>query len=343
MDGAEVFADLVVDASGRRSKLPDWLAAAGARRPIEEAEESGFIYYTRFFRATTGEVPSFRAGLMTHFHSFSLLTLPGDSRTWSVTLSFFTGDSTLKALRDPARWSALVAACPAHAHWLDGEPTTGVLAMGGVTNRYRRFVVDGSPVATGVVAVGDACACTNPTGSRGMTTGLMHAVGTAEVVRRHLGQPLALALAQDALTETCVAPWYRTGVELDRTRTTQIRAAIQGRPAPRPTGPLQALPVAMTYDPSLFRAYLEIVSLLALPQEVLARPGLVDRIMAVADVVAGRPRRSPARQPCAELLGKEKAPPSKGTAPSVAGPHTISRHTYPKHSHPQHRRLPRRT
>src|SRR6266481_4063763 len=50
-DGEEVSADLIIDATGRASKLPDWLAAIGARRPIEEAEDSGFIYYSRFFRA----------------------------------------------------------------------------------------------------------------------------------------------------------------------------------------------------------------------------------------------------------------------------------------------------
>jgi hypothetical protein len=48
--------------------------------------------------------------------------------------------------------TALVAACPLHAHWLDGEPITDVLSMGGIIDRYRRFVVDGVPVATGIVS-----------------------------------------------------------------------------------------------------------------------------------------------------------------------------------------------
>jgi 2-polyprenyl-6-methoxyphenol hydroxylase-like FAD-dependent oxidoreductase len=281
-DGDELFADLVVDATGRRSKLPDWLEAIGTRRPLEEAEESGFIYYTRFFRATNGGIPPFRTGFLTNFHSFSLLTLPSDSRTWCVTVFIFSGDPVLKALRDPDRWTRLVAACPAHAHWLGGEPISDLLAMGGVTDRYRRFVVDGAPVATGVVAVGDAWACTNPIGGRGMTIGLMHAVGTAEVVREHLADPVALALAQDSMTETRVTPWYRSTVEFDRLRTAQINAAIEGRCAPCRTSPGDLLPIAMMYDATLFRAFLEITSLLALPQEVLARPGVADRIMEIA-------------------------------------------------------------
>jgi flavin-dependent dehydrogenase len=177
-----------------------------------------------------------------------------------------------------------VAACPAHAHWLDGEPISDVLTFGGVTDRYRCFVLDGAPVATGIVAVGDAWACTNPVQGRGMTIGLMHAVGTARVVNDHLDDPMALAKAHHAMTESQVTPWYRLTVEFDRLRTSQITAAINGQPAPRSSGPAEALETAMLYDPTLFRAGLEILALLALPRDVFARPGMVDRIMALADI-----------------------------------------------------------
>jgi hypothetical protein len=45
-DGEQVPADLVIDAMGRRSVLPAWLSALGARRPVEEAEDSGFTYWS---------------------------------------------------------------------------------------------------------------------------------------------------------------------------------------------------------------------------------------------------------------------------------------------------------
>jgi hypothetical protein len=35
-------------------------------------------------------------------------------------------------------------------------------------------------------------------------------------------------------------------------------------------------------DADLFRAFIEMMSLLALPSEVMARPGLVDRVLEVA-------------------------------------------------------------
>src|SRR3954469_5237179 len=52
--GERFHADLVIDASGRRSLLPRWLAALGARPPIEEAEDLRFFYYSRYFHAPNG-------------------------------------------------------------------------------------------------------------------------------------------------------------------------------------------------------------------------------------------------------------------------------------------------
>ncbi len=302
-DGNEVSADLVVDAMGRRSKLPEWLEAIGARSPVEETEEIGFIYYTRYFRSMGGGKPSYRAGLVTHYHSFSLLTLPGDGDTWSVTVFLFSGDPALKALRDATCWTALVSACPLHAHWLDGKPVTDVLAMGGISERYRRFVVDGAPVATGIVSVGDAWACTNPVGGRGISMGLMHAAGTAEVIQQHLDDPLALALAQDAMTETRVTPWYRDTVAFDRQRAIQFKAVMEGQPVPPPADLGSALATAMRYDADLFRAFAEIQSLLALPQEVTARPGIMERISEIASMHEPVGLPGPSREQLVGMLG----------------------------------------
>ena len=170
--GERLAGDLVVDAMGRGSKLPKLLAEAGGDPVHEQADDSGFLYYTRFYR---GEQPAFRGALNMPIGSFSILTLPADNGTWSVTLYASSGDQPLKALRDPARFEAVVGACPRHAHWLDGEPLTGVLAMGGILDRVRSVTGNGAGPALGVVSLGDAWACTNPSLGRGMALGLVHA------------------------------------------------------------------------------------------------------------------------------------------------------------------------
>src|SRR4051794_3931284 len=49
--GDELRADYVVDAAGRRSTLPALLRDAGAREPVEEKEDCGFIYWGRHFQS----------------------------------------------------------------------------------------------------------------------------------------------------------------------------------------------------------------------------------------------------------------------------------------------------
>ncbi len=305
-DGTQIAADLVVDALGRRSPLPGWLTAAGCRPPAEQAEDSGFIYYTRFFRpADGGAPPPFLTGLVAEFDCFSLLSLPGDAGTWSVTVYLASRDQALKELRHPDRFAALVRSCPLHAHLLDGIPITGVEAMGGIVDRIRRFVLDDTPTATGLLSVGDSWACTNPSQGRGITIGLMHAAGTADVVREHLGDPRALALAHDEMTQATVVPWYRDTVESDRARRAALDAAATGRPAAAAPGPDAGarLEQAMLYDADLFRAFVEVVALLTPPDEVLSRPGLAGKVMAVAAEHEEFTMPGPSRADVLSLLG----------------------------------------
>jgi 2-polyprenyl-6-methoxyphenol hydroxylase-like FAD-dependent oxidoreductase len=303
--GKRLDADLVIDASGRRSALPRWLAATGARAPLEEIEDFGFNYYTRYFASPSGP-PQPRAGLLAPVGSITLLTLPADNGTWSITAFASSRDHALRELRRPQAWTRVVAACPLHAHWLDGEPLTDVLVMGGQLDRYRRFVVEGEPVVTGAVAVGDAWACTNPSLGRGISLGLLHATHLREVVRSHLGNPAELAECWDAVTEAELTPWYRATVKGDRARHAQIEALIAGRPAPAPPGNdpaaavQRAFPVAMAHDADVFRAFTEIVSVQSTPSAVLARPGMIDKIMTVAADREPVPIPGPNRQ---ELLG----------------------------------------
>lgn len=191
--GEELRTDLVVDATGRRSPGTDWLTGIGARPPAVQAEDRGFVYYTRFFRGT--ERPPRLGRALTAMGSISLLTLDGDDDTWSVTVFGRSDDAPIKALRNPERFGRVVGACPLQAHWLAGTPITDVLPMAGIMDRYRRFTVDGRPVVTGFAAVGDAWACTNPSAGRGISIGLAHAQLLRRTVRALLDDPVEFAQA----------------------------------------------------------------------------------------------------------------------------------------------------
>jgi 2-polyprenyl-6-methoxyphenol hydroxylase-like FAD-dependent oxidoreductase len=275
-DGEEIRANLVVDAMGRRSPSATWLAEIGATKPQVESEDCGFIYYTRYF---TGPIRPRRIGpTLTPMGSFSILTLDGDNDTWSVTLFAVSGDPPMKLLRHADRFDRVVRACPLHAHWLQGEPITEVLAMAGVLDRYRRFVIDERPVVTGYAAVGDAWACTNPSAGRGISVGIIHAQLLRNAVREHFDNPGVFAQVWDDYTERGVQPYYRNQIAADRARLAEMNAIRQGIEPPVQDSPVTRLAMAATYDADVFRALLETVQCLALPQEVLQRPGMMDKV-----------------------------------------------------------------
>ena len=225
-----IAADLVVDTGGRRSSLPAWLDVIGARPPTEERDDSGFVYYGRHFRSADGSVPPCKNRILTHHDSLSILTLPADNGTWGVGLVASAGDKQLRPLRDTATWERALAQYPMAAHWMDGEPISdGVAMMAAIEDRYRSYVVDGDPVVTGVVAVGDAWSCTNPSLGRGTSIGILHAKGLRDVLREvDTAEHELLVRRFDELTRNEVEPWYRRTLAFDRHRLAEIEADIAG-------------------------------------------------------------------------------------------------------------------
>ena len=277
-EGEEIRADLVVDAMGRQSPSGGWLSAIGARPPYEEQEDSGFTYYTRFFEGT---VPARMGPALTPLGTMSVLTLPGDNGTWSVTIFIASGDQPLKQLRREETWTAVIRACPLHRHWLEGTPITGVLAMSGIVDRYRGFVVDGSPIATGVVAVADAWACTNPSAGRGLTVGFLHGRQLRNVLRA-TEHPREVVEEFHRRTEAEIAPWYHAQIAVDRARFRDMEALRAGQEPPKPsdelTRQIRSLFTVMTADADLFRAALEYNGTITPVQTILRRPDVVERM-----------------------------------------------------------------
>jgi 2-polyprenyl-6-methoxyphenol hydroxylase-like FAD-dependent oxidoreductase len=299
--GDDIRADLVVDATGRRSPLPRWLADAGARPPIEELEDSGFLYYGRHFRSPDGSIPAMFGPLLQAYESVSILSLPADNGTWGIGLITSGADAALRGLRDPERWMKAVGSFPLVAHWLEGEPLTdGVDVMAKIEDRYRRLVVDGTPVATGVVMVADSWACTNPSLGRGASIGLLHAVALRDLVRQagSFDDPMGFATEWDRVTESTVEPWYRDTLTFDRHRLAEIDAAIAGRPYETDDQSwyaLQAMSFGSGSNPELLRGFIDIASLLARAADVLARPAVAEGVAAVGDAWRSAPSMGPSR------------------------------------------------
>ncbi len=278
-DGDPVRAELVVDASGRASRSPQWLADIGAPAPIEEKSDSKFTYFTRYF---TGTMPAITTPLNVHYPTISILVLPGDNDTWSVTLCVSAADRDLRALKHPEVWTRVVAAHPAQAGWLNGEPISDIVIMTGALDRYRRFVVDGKPVALGFVAVADAWACTNPNAGRGISTGVKHAVCLRDAIREAGEDRAALARIFDAKTESTVAPWFRDQAMVDMQRFSNVEAERLGTVVQRTISAKEAayskMLALMGSDATMYKAGLAYICGLNHLEEIFAQEDVAAKL-----------------------------------------------------------------
>lgn len=302
--GETVSADLIVDATGRRSVTPRWLEEIGAAGPAEVSAESGFAYYARYFRSPDGH-PEIKAPILTAYESFSALTLPADNGTWSMTLYGLVEDKPLRRLRDLDVYERVVQALPLHRHWIDAEPVGDMVSMVGVVDRDRTYVIDGVPCATGLVTIGDAHVCTNPSLGRGMTLGLMHVELLREVVAAHGDNPMDLALALHDRTVADLKPYHDATTRMDTSRSAEMKIyADGGTPDPTPEERIAAVVRnhAMT-DPAMARLFSEVMSCTALADELLARPGVFERIIELGEGPQPMLPAGPDRAQLLELVG----------------------------------------
>ena len=299
-DGEELRADLVVDCGGRRSALPDWLEALGARRPQEEVDDSGFIYFGRHFRSRDGQLPVALGPGLQPYGSISAIMLPCDNDTWAVTLVARSGDRALLGLKDTASWDRTVRALPTVAHWLDGDPIEDrIVTMAKIEDAPPGPPPHGVPVATGVVAVADAWACTNPSWDGGRPSGCCM---PADFVTR-CARP---APTNRPATRTPSPPPPRPSSSLgtgphcrsDRHRLAEMSAVAEGT-IYDPGDPVfemsRALALASSRDPDAFRAFLAGAMVLELPEVALARPGLFDKVVALGAGWRDEPEFGPDR------------------------------------------------
>jgi 2-polyprenyl-6-methoxyphenol hydroxylase-like FAD-dependent oxidoreductase len=296
-DDAELAAALVVDASGRRSRASDWLAALGAPRPRERVADTGILYYTRFYRLLRGTPPVGGTGLVAGDLGWvKLAVFPGDRGTFSITVGPPVDDVPLKRLADPEQFERFVSAFPAIAPWrVPGTstpifgPTTPVLVMGQLRNRIRRFVDRDGPLADGFVGVGDAVYHSNPIYGRGCPSALMMVELLDEALGRHRADSIAMARHYDAACRTHVQPFWEAAAASDRRMLGHERAGPAGNRAALIHLAEQAfgwfvdrgMVPATRVDPVVFRGLLRVFHMLDTPEDLVRNPEILLRSMPV--------------------------------------------------------------
>jgi 2-polyprenyl-6-methoxyphenol hydroxylase-like FAD-dependent oxidoreductase len=316
-DGSTIEADLTVVAAGRRSALSDWLQAAGAGPITEEVDDTGIVYLSRFYRLRDGESYPPRSGAIggdLGYLKYGVFV--GDNRTFSVTLATPTDDGELRRmLADPVVFDECARQLVATAPWLDGRATpitAEVHVMAGLLNRWREYVRDGRPLATGFIPVGDAVLCTNPLYGRGCSIAFWGAHLMAQSVAAHPDDIPGMMAAYDTALRAEIMPWYRAGVEQDAEARRVAAALLAGEDPYSDTSDPRTfmrsvfrdgLVPAIRSDAVVLRAFFRSFNLLSAPDEMAKDPDVGARVLAAWQDRENRPPE-PALGPAhrAELL-----------------------------------------
>ncbi len=324
-----VPADLVVDASGRRTRLDTWLADIGAPASTVRSAECGVSYYTRHYRirdaaaAPGGATTRVVVGL----DEFGAGIWGADNDTVQLGLLPLAHDRRFRSAGTPDVFESVLRTIPYYASWLPAlEPISEVHPMGALRNSLRRLVTDGRPVAGGLHVLGDAACTTNPVLGRGLSLALQQAVDLAESLDRSTDTGPDLVRELDRRAEQFLRPYYEEQVAADSARLAALRHAVLGAPAPvRVPSPdrtdLGELRAAAPFDPVVFRAYWTVMGLRRMPDDVYGDPEVVARTRAV---LASRASDPPAPQPSRAELDAALAPARLRQWRSAAGGETMA-------------------
>jgi 2-polyprenyl-6-methoxyphenol hydroxylase-like FAD-dependent oxidoreductase len=306
-DCGDLPADLVVDATGRRSPVDDWLTQAGARATATWRAECGIAYFSRHYRVRQdADLPApLVTRIVAGFDEFLVGKWGGDNGAVQLVVAPLAADHRFRTVRDPQVFTAVLRMVPVFAAWLDVmDPITDVFPMAGLHNTLRRLVVDGIPVATGLHAIGDSVCTTNPTLGRGLALALSGAADLTDTIAEHRADPAAQALALDRLAGAHIVPFYQDQAAIDAGRLAMLRHTIFGAPLPAPAQTpgrvtYSQLRAAASHDPAAFRALWKINGMTCLPDLVYTDPDVVARTQETRKRHGAVP---PAAQPTREEL-----------------------------------------
>ncbi len=302
--GTLLDADLVVDAGGRRSALPEWFAHAGLRAPVEERQDCGFFYLTRFYRVKSGsQIPISKIPASVSLDYATVFALGADNDTFSLTVTLSVNDPYRKALRDPDCFEAFLHSVPHSAPWIRvGEPISDVSMMSRIENRRRRITTIDGPSAGGIVAIGDAALHTNPTLGRGISMGLMHAQQLAKVADTAPDDPVGFVQTFSTWTDDHLGVWYDSQVAADATTLDRLAAGIRGERFEPPDTPASRFATAAfqcaAHDEIVGVAVAKMAHLFAPPAEAFGEAQVISRVndFIVSGASLGRPSDVPNRK-----------------------------------------------
>lgn len=268
-----IATDLVVDATGRGSRAPAWLAQLGFREPRPERVEVGVRYSTRAFRLREGALGHDHLvvvnGTPANLRSGVVLAIEGGVHLCSVI--GLLGDTPPTDLAEFLAFAGSLLFPDVHDAIVDAVPLDDGARLGYPAN-VRLHYEELREQPSGLLVLGDALCSLNPVYAQGMTVAAMQ----AGVLRRLL-QSGAVSPDQyfNEVARVIDVPW-NTATAADLLRNGV--AGFRGLGLRLVDAYISRLQAAAANDPELTLAFLRVVGLVDPPSELL-RPSRVAKVL----------------------------------------------------------------
>jgi 2-polyprenyl-6-methoxyphenol hydroxylase-like FAD-dependent oxidoreductase len=177
-DSIQLRADLVVDATGRATRAPQWLEALGYEPPCETVVNASLGYASRVFRRhpkRLGDCKGIYIQPAPPDHTRGAALFPVEGNRWILTLQGYSRDyppaneagfmEFVRSLRMPQIYDAIK----------DAEPLSPIFVYRATENRLRHYERL-SRMPERFVVIGDAACAFNPVFAQGMTMAALAAV-----------------------------------------------------------------------------------------------------------------------------------------------------------------------
>jgi 2-polyprenyl-6-methoxyphenol hydroxylase-like FAD-dependent oxidoreductase len=274
-------ADLVVDASGRGSRTPQWLAAMGYLPPDEERVRVDVGYSTCWFDLPGdplgGDIGIVVGATPTNLRGGAISRISGGR--WLVSLGGYLGDHPPVTPDGFLRFAADLPVPDIYRAIRDGTPL-GKPVRYRYPEARRRNYQRLARFPDGLVVLGDAACSFNPIYGQGMSVAAAQALTLSEHLRR--AGPLPRLRREVARTSSTA--WKMSvggdlrlpGIPGRRTPAVRLSNAYASR-----------LYRAARHDPVLGSAFIRVANLVD-PPRALLRPGVVLRVLTPDGGGAGR-------------------------------------------------------
>jgi 2-polyprenyl-6-methoxyphenol hydroxylase-like FAD-dependent oxidoreductase len=283
-DGESIGADLIVDASGRDSRTPEWLDSLGFGRARETVIDPFLGYASRLYRRPPELPADWRAMVVSNVPPHQPrggVLYPIEDGRWLVTLAGIARDYPPTDEAGFLAFARSLATPALHETIADAEALSPIWGYRRTENRLRHY--ERLPRwPEGFVALGDAVCTFDPVYGQGMTASALAALTLDRCLReRHRRSPGGDLRGlprrfQRRLAQSNTTPWLlATGEDFRWPATAGGRPDLPTKIAHRYVDQVLALIVE---NPAVGQAFFEVLHLLK-PLVSLLRPHVLARVL----------------------------------------------------------------